>query len=204
MFTTSISLPIWAFMLLAIIYGLSGAAMASAIMSKSFRGTCDHLSEAYTQLNEDYSALFELYKAHDEGKHMFLARVFDVDNRPNLIDTSFAIRFKSAEECEKLLNLIQESFSANHPISMRDLLDLCNLPSIADDGYFGWTENEIHEQAMIVQEMEENGGMFRIKFPEPHIFEPDLFPYKVEIAFYDPEGDMQKTLTEESINGGDA
>ena len=203
MFATSISLPIWVFILLAIVYGLSGAAMASIIMSKSFKGTCNYLSEAYTQLNEDYSALFKLYKAHHEGKYMFFARVFDVDTRPNLIDTSFAIRFKSAEECEKLLGLIEESFSANHPISMRDLLDLCNLPSIADDGYFGWTESEIHEQAMIVQEMEENGGMFRIKFPEPHIFEPDLFPYKVEIAFYDPEGNMQKTLSKEQIDGGD-
>lgn len=203
MFTTPISLPLWVFILLAIVYGLAGAAITSRLMSKSFRETCDHLSEAYEQLNEDYSALFKLYKAHDEGKYMFFARVFDVDDRPNLIDTSFAIRFKSAEECEKLLNLLAESFSLNHPVSMRDILDLCNLPSIADDGYFGWTEAEIHEQARVVQEMADDGGMFRIKFPEPHILEPDLFPYKVEIAFYDPEGDKQKTLTEEQINGGD-
>lgn len=203
MFTTSVSLPVWVFILLAIVYGLIGAAIASRLMSKSFKENFDHLGEAYEQLNEDYSKLFKLYKAHYEGRYMFFARVFDVDDRPNLLDTSFAILFKSAEECEKLLGLIEESFSEKHPVSMRDILDLCNLPSFADDGYFGWTAAEIHEQARIVQEMEEDGGMFRIKFPEPHILEPDLFPYKVEINFYDPECAKQKTLTEEQTDGGD-
>jgi hypothetical protein len=203
MFITPISLPLWVCILLAIAYGLAGAAIASRLMSKSFRKDFDNLSEAYTQLNEDYSALFKLYKAHDEGKYMFFARVFDVDDRPNFINTSFAIRFKSAEECEKLLSLIEEAFSETHPVSMRNILDLCNLPSLADDVYFGWTEAEIREQAHIVQEMEDDGGMFRIMFPEPHILDPELFPYKVEIAFYDPEGDKQKTLTEKQINGGD-
>ena len=202
MFTTPINLPLWAFILLALVYGLAGAGITSRLMSKTFKVTCDQLSEAYTQLNDDYSALFKLYKSHEDKRPTLLARVFDVDSRPSLIDTSFAIRFKSAEECEKLINMIEESFGPTRPVSMRDILDLCNLPSIADDGYFGWTEEEIYSEACIIQEMDEDGGMFRIQFPEPHILEPDLFPYKVEIAFYDPEGEVQKTLSQEEADGG--
>lgn len=52
---------------------------------------------------------------------------------------------------------------------------------------------DILEQYRCIQEKDnEPDSYWRMKLPTPHVIDPDLFPYPVEIVFYDPEDFLKR------------
>lgn len=192
MFLTPLSLPLWAIIILAIVYGLAGAAIGVMIFRKTHYEELHELAVAYDDLDEEYNSLLDLYRhmADDEEhpSYLYVRKVFDLSDKPDMLDTSFAMRFKRGEDIGKLINLIEENYRSDGVISMRDILDFCYLPSLPDDVFFGWKVSDILEQYRCIQEEDDNPDCYwRLKLPTPHVLDPDLFPYPTEITFYDPE-----------------
>lgn len=201
MFLTPISMPIWTAVLLAIFYGLMGALICVSIYRKKYGSTLQSLAEAYDDLDAEYDRLLSFYCNRDISiatdpnfqPWFYVPRIFDAKDRPTLIDTSFALRFKHGEDIGKLINLIEENYRPDQIVTMRDILDFCYCPSCADDDCFGWTVSDILEQYRCIQEIDNDPDSYwRMKLPTPHVIDPDLFPYPVEIVFYDPEDFLKR------------
>lgn len=196
MFSTPISMPIWTAILAVIFYGLMGALICVFIYRKKYEADFESLADAYDDLEAEYDRLLSFYSSFpigDTPKWLYVPKIFDAKDRPTLIDTSFALRFKHGEDIGKLINLIEENYRPDQVVTMRDILDFCYCPSCADDDFFGWKVSDILEQYRCIQEIDNDPDSYwRMKLPAPHIIDPDLFPYPVEIVFYDPEKFFEK------------
>ena len=197
MFSTPINIPIWAAVLVALLYGLMGSLIGVSIFRKKHSANLESLAEAFDDLEEEYNKLFAHY--HDLSGStsrltwLYVPKVFDLKDQPMMVDTSFALRFTSGEDIGKLINLIEENYRPDQVVTMRDILDLCYCPSCADDVYFGWKASDILEQYRCIQEIDNDPNSYwRMKLPDPHVIDPDLFPYPVEIVFYDPEDFLKR------------
>lgn len=195
MFSTPINIPIWAAVLVALLYGLMGALIGVSIFRKKHSANLESLAEAFDDLEEEYNKLFALYRDISDSTPtcLYVPKIFDSKDQPMMIDTSFALRFKHGEDIGKLINLIEENYRPDQVVTMRDILDFCYCPSCADDVYFGWKVNDILEQYRCIQEKDNDPDSYwRMKLPDPHVIDPDLFPYPVEIVFYDPEDFLKR------------
>lgn len=190
MLSTMINMPIWTAVLVAIFYGLMGALICVSVYRKKYSETAQTLADAYDDLVKEYS---ELYSSSENKPWLCVQNIFDLKDRPIMVDVSFALRFKRGEDIGKLINLIEENYCADQIVTMRDILDFCYCPSCANDVYFGWKVCDILEQYRCIQEKDyDPNSYWRMKLPGPHVIEPDLFPYPVEIIFYDPEDFLSK------------
>lgn len=196
MFSTPISMPIWTAILAVIFYGLMGALICVFIYRKKYESDFESLADAYDDLESEYDRLLSFYSSFpigDTPKWLYVPKIFDAKDQPTLIDTSFALRFKHGEDIGKLINLIEENYRLDQVVTMRDILDFCYCPSCADDDFFGWKVSDILEQYRCIQEIDNDPDSYwRMKLPTPHIIDPDLFQYPVEIVFYDPEKFFEK------------
>lgn len=196
MFSTPISMPIWTAILAVIFYGLMGALICVFIYRKKYESDFESLADAYDDLESEYDRLLSFYSSFPIGdipKWLYVPKIFDAKDQPTLIDTSFALRFKHGEDIGKLINLIEENYRLDQVVTMRDILDFCYCPSCADDDFFGWKVSDILEQYRCIQEIDNDPDSYwRMKLPTPHIIDQDLFPYPVEIVFYDPEKFFEK------------
>lgn len=198
MFLTPINMPIWAAVLVAIFYGLMGALITVLVYRKNYKdlsATMQSLADAYDDLDAEYDRLLSFYSSYSSrnAPWFYVPRIFDPKDRPTLVDTSFALRFKRGEDIGKLINLIEENYRSDQIVTMRDILDFCYCPSCADDVYFGWKVSDILEQYRCIQEKDNDPDSYwRMKLPTPHVIDPDLFPYPVEIVFYDPEDFLKR------------
>lgn len=197
MFSTPINIPIWAAVLVALLYGLIGALIGVSIFRKKHSANLESLAEAFDDLEEEYNKLFALYRDISDSTPrltwLYVPKIFDSKDQPMMIDTSFALRFKHGEDIGKLINLIEENYRPDQVVTMRDILDFCYCPSCADDVYFGWKVSDILEQYRCIQEKDNDPDSYwRMKLPTPHVIDPDLFPYPVEIVFYDPEDFLKR------------
>ena len=191
MFLTPINMPVWVAVLVAIFYGLMGALIGVSVYKKRLSVDMESLAEAFDNLEEEYDKLLSFYSSYSNGDTpawLYVPKVFDLKDQPMMVDVSFALRFKRGEDIGKLINLIEENYRQNQEVTMRDILDFCYCPSCADDVYFGWKVSDILEQYRCIQEKDNDPDSYwRMKLPKPHVIDPDLFPYPVEIVFYDPE-----------------
>lgn len=199
MFSTMINMPIWAAVLVAIFYGLMGALITVLMYRKNYKdisATMESLADAYDDLDAEYDRLLSFYTSHsnsDIPSCLYVPKVFDLKDHPTMVDVSFALRFKRGEDIGKLINLIEENYRSDQIVTMRDILDFCYCPSCADDVYFGWKVSDILEQYRCIQEIDDDPDSYwRMKLPTPHVIDPDLFPYPVEIVFYDPEDFLKR------------
>lgn len=197
MFSTPINIPIWAAVLVALLYGLMGALIGVSIFRKKHSANLESLAEAFDDLEEEYNKLFALYRDISDSTPrltgLYVPKIFDSKDQPMMIDTSFALRFKHGEDIGKLINLIEENYRPDQIVTMRDILDFCYCPSCVDDVYFGWKVSDILEQYRCIQEKDNDPNSYwRMKLPTPHVIDPDLFPYPIEIVFYDPEDFLKR------------
>ena len=196
MFLTPINMPVWVAVLVAIFYGLMGALIGVSVYKKRLSVDMESLAEAFDNLEEEYDRLLSFYSSYSNGDTpawLYVPKVFDLKDRPMMVDVSFALRFKRGEDIGKLINLIEENYRQNQEVTMRDILDFCYCPSCADDVYFGWKASDILEQYRCIQEKDNDPDSYwRMKLPTPHVIDPDLFPYPVEIVFYDPEDFLKR------------
>lgn len=192
MFLTPINVPVWVAFLAAIFYGLMGALIGVSISRKKHLADMESLGKAYDDLDAQYDKLLSFYTSHSNNNTpiwLYVPKVFDLeDPAVMMVDTSFALRFSHVEDIEKLINLIEENYRLDEDVPMRDILDFCYCPSCSDDVFFGWKASDILEQYRCIQEKDDDPNSYwRLKLPKPHVIDPDLFPYPVDITFYDPE-----------------
>ena len=201
MFLTPINIPVVVAFLAAIFYGLMGALISVSVYRKKHMADMESLGKAYDDLDAQYDKLLSFYTSHsnnDTPIWLYVPKVFDLEDQAvMMVDTSFALRFSHVEDIEKLIKLIEENYKLDEEVTMRDILDLCYCPSCADDVFFGWKASDILEQYRCIQENDNDPNSYwRMKLPDPHVINPDLFPYPIDIVFYDPE-DFFKRYTAE-------